>query len=412
MTFVDVVIVGAGAAGIAAARRLSEAGLPALVLEARDRVGGRAFTRGGDFPLDLGCGWLHSADENEWTGIARDVDHTIDTTFPPWSRIRNELAMSADEQAEFRAAMDGFSARVAATAHEPDRAAAHLLEPGNRWNALISAISTYANGVEAEKLSVVDYGRYHDNGTNWRVREGYGVTVAAYARGLDIRLGEPVRRIDHNGKNIRVATVGGEIACRAVIVTVSTNLIAAESVRFDPPLPEKIAAAAALPLGLADKVFLRIATPDEFPVEGRMFGNRNRVGTGSYHFRPFGRPVIECYFGGDCARALEDAGEATQIAFALEELSDHFGNAVRTKLTPIVTTRWARDPFALGSYSAARVGQAHARALLATPVDDRIFLAGEATSPRDFSTAHGALRSGRDAAEAVRAALQRKAAST
>ncbi|BAT60019.1 putrescine oxidase [Variibacter gotjawalensis] len=404
---IEVIVIGAGAAGVAAGRRLKDHGVNAVVLEARDRVGGRAATVAGELPLDLGCGWLHSAEENEWTGIARELGLTIDTTFPPWNRIRNELSMSAEEQTDFRATIDQYETRVEKAAREKDRAASTLLEPGNPWNALISAISTYANGVEADKLSVVDYDRYYDSGTNWRVTQGYGTTVAGYAKGLDIRLGEAVSRIDHSGKDIRVTTTRGELSCRAIIVTISTNLLARETLRFDPPLPEKIAAAGGLPLGLADKLFFRIERPDDFPKEGRVFGTKDRIGTGSYHFRPFGRPVIECYFGGENARAMEKGGIDAQVTFAREELANHFGHDVLKRLKPIISTQWAQDPFALGSYSAALIGHADARAALAAPVDDRIFFAGEAVSARDFTTAHGALRTGRDAADAAHAALRK-----
>jgi monoamine oxidase len=403
---VDVVVVGAGAAGVAAGRRLSEANIAAKVLEARSRLGGRAWTMSGEFTLDLGCEWLHSGDENEWTGVAESLSLNVDRSFAPWSRIRNELGMSAAEQDSFRAAMDAYSERLTAAARRGvDMPAAALFEPGNRWNALISAISTYANGVEAERLSIIDYDRYYDSGVNWRVREGYGTTIAGYAQGLDVAFDCAVTRIDHAGARIRVETSGGTLSCRAVIVTVPTPIIAGERIRFDPPLPEKVAAAKGLPLGLADKVFLRVADADDLPSEERLFGVKDRTATGSYHLRPFGLPVIEGFICGELARALEREGEQAQTAFALDELAGHFGNDFRKRLSPIATSRWARDEFALGSYSAAEVGHADARGKLAEPVDGRIFFAGEACSLRDFSTAHGALRTGRDAAGAVMSIL-------
>src|SRR5215470_7333861 len=121
----DVVVIGAGAAGVAAGRRLMAARIPTVVLEARTRVGGRAWTmRGAGLPLDLGCGWLHSADENEWAVVATEIGFTIDRTPPPWGIRRNTIAFPPDELADFRATSDRFFTRLhAMAASEPDRPA-------------------------------------------------------------------------------------------------------------------------------------------------------------------------------------------------------------------------------------------------------------------------------------------------
>lgn len=407
MADLDVVVIGAGAAGIAAARRLTGA-VSVRVLEARNRIGGRAWTlRRDGLPLDLGCGWLHSADENEWASIARTLGLAIDETPPPWSRRAHQLNFSAADQRDFADAWDRFDDRVAAAAQEPrDRAAAECLEPGGRWNALLDALSTYINGVELERLSVQDFARYRNTGVNWRVEVGYGALMQASAAGLDIALDCPVTLIDHSGADVRVETPRGALAARTVIITVPTNLIAAGALRFDPALPEKGEAAAALPLGLADKVFLRVAEPERLPVQTRLFGATERVKTGSYHLRPFGAPIIEGYFGGAFARELEEAGEEALFQFAIEQIAALLGSDMRKRLTPTALSRWHRDPYARGSYSYATIGHSDRRAVLAAPVDDRLFFAGEACSIHDYSTAHGAYRTGLRAAEEALTALR------
>src|SRR5215470_8780579 len=160
----EVVIVGGGAAGIAAARRLHDAGVDCLLLEARSRLGGRAFTvRAGPFPIDLGCGWLHSADRNPWTTIALAQGRTIDKTPPPWSRLSMPIGFPLAEQASFLAALGEFRARLdSASEQMPDVAAARFLAPHGRWNDLINAVGTYVTGAELEKVSAIDYGRYED----------------------------------------------------------------------------------------------------------------------------------------------------------------------------------------------------------------------------------------------------------
>jgi len=189
-----------------------------------------------------------------------------------------------------------------------------------------------------------------------------------------------------------------------VIVTVPTNLIADESIRFHPPLPAKVDAARGLPLGLADKVMLALDEPDALPKDGNLRGATMRTAMGSYHLRPFGESCIEGFFGGRFARELEDAGKGAMAAQAIDEIVAMLGSDFRRRLTPLAASRWAHYPFARGSYSHALPGHAGARTVLAAPVDGRLFFAGEATSPNFFSTAHGARDSGERAASEVLAA--------
>ena len=398
----DVVVIGAGAAGVAAARRLVAAQVPTVVLEARNRVGGRAWTmRGAGLPLDLGCGWLHSADQNEWAAVATTLGMTIDRTPPPWGARRRTIGFPPGDLEDFRAVSDRFFARLhQADTAAADRPASDFLEPGNRWNPLLNSLSTFISGIELDQVSVHDLNNYHDSGENWRVAEGYGALVEAFAAPLDVRLDCPATLIDHSGKHLRIETPRGDIRARAVIVAVPTSMIARETPRFVPALPDKLAAAAALPLGLDDKFFLHVDRPDDLPVETRIFGALDRL-TGSYQLRPFGRPVIECYFGGSLAHDLEAAGGDAFARHAIDQIAAHLGNDIRTRLRPLFGSAWGRDPYALGAYSYARPGDADARPALAETVGDRLFFAGEACSVRDYSTAHGAYRTGETAAEAV-----------
>jgi monoamine oxidase len=403
----DVVVIGAGAAGVAAARRLDDARLSVLVVEARNRVGGRAWTlRSEGLALDLGCGWLHSADENEWAEIAKRLGFVIDELPPPWARSAHPAGFPPTEQREFRAARERLYARLAAAAGAGDDApAAQFLEPGNRWNPLLDAMTSYANGAGLAHLTAREYARYRETGINWRVVEGYGTLIAAHAAGLRVMRDCPATLIDHSGSRVRVATPRGDIAARAVITTVPPGIIADGPLRFSPALSDKEAAAAALPLGLADKVFLRLDDAEDLPPETRLFGATDTASTGSYHLRPFGLPLIEGYFGGDGARALEREGEGAFAAFAIDEIAIRLGSTMRKRLHPLAESAWERDPFARGAYSYGSKGAAAARAALSRPVDDRLFFAGEACSDEDFSTAHGAYRTGIAAAEQVMRAL-------
>ncbi|MGY4475096.1 flavin monoamine oxidase family protein [Bradyrhizobium sp. USDA 3364] len=408
---VDVAIIGAGAAGLGAAHALKGSGLSTIVLEARDRLGGRAHTiqAAPDVVFDVGCGWLHSADQNSFVGIARQLGFELNKDLPPWRERAYGEAFPQTDRDEFTVALDEFYDRIEKAAeHDKDYPANLYLEPGNRWNPMIDAISTYVNGCELDQVSILDADAYEDTEVNWRVRRGYGALIAAYGAQVPVALNCEVRLIDHSGKRVRLETSRGLLEADKVIVTVPTNLIADEAIRFSPALPDKLDAARGLPLGLADKVTLALAEPDALPKEGNLRGATMRTEMGTYHIRPFGQPCIEGFFGGRFAQALEDAGDGAIAAHSIDEIVSFLGNDFRRKLKPLSESRWAHDPFARGSYSHALPGHADKRAVLAAPVDGRLFFAGEATSPHFFSTAHGARDSGERAAKEVVTALARK----
>ncbi len=409
MTEVDVAIIGAGAAGLAAAATLAAASLSVVVLEAQGRIGGRAHTVSlAGLPLDLGCEWLHSADRNPLVAPIAASGLTIDKTPPPWANPEATVNFSAAERQAYGQAFAMFDERVEAAAREPaDRPASDLLEPGGRWNPLLNAFSAYYNGAAFDQVSVMDYAAYDDSEVNWRVAEGYGAAIAGLApAGVRIVGDCPVSLLRHDGPRLALETPRGVIQARAAVVCVPTAVLAAGALRILPDLPAKLAAAESLPLGLADKVFLKLHEPEAFAVEAMVYGAVDRAATGSYHLRPLGRPIIEAFFGGAHARALEAEGPGAAAAFAVDELAGIYGTGLRRRVSVLGETAWATDPWARGSYSHALPGRAGERAVLAAPVDGRLFFAGEACSPHAFSTAHGAWETGERAAREALAALR------
>lgn len=401
---VDVAVIGAGSAGIAAGRRLAEAGVSFVLLEARERAGGRTWTvdKNG-YPLDLGGEWLHSADRNVLAGIAETQGYALYHRRPDWTtRLRNSGATPVEEQ-DWVAEREAHYWAIHRAAQQPeDRAASSLLTPGGRWNTLFNATSTWGNAVELDKLSVKDNDRYEDSGVNWRVERGYGMLLAALAEKLPVAFGAPVSQIDHRGRDIVIDSARGRLLARRLVVCVPTSILAAEALIFDPVLPRKLDAANGLPLGLANKLFFSFTgRMDELDEAGDIFlvGSTARLETMSYQARPFGRPLIQCFFGGEFAAGLEREGFAAMAAFAADELAALRGSSIRKELAPLAGSSWRADPYARGSYSYARPGHADDRAALARPVDGRLFFAGEATSPNFFSTVHGAYESGLRAAE-------------
>jgi len=406
---VDVAIIGAGAAGLGAARTLESSGLGVLALEARYRVGGRAHTviASENVTFDVGCGWLHSANKNSFVPVAKKLRFEIDPKRPRWRDQSLNIGFPEQDRTAFIRELDAFWDRVDAAAElSQDAPASSVLETGSRWNPLLNALSSYISGVELNRVSVKDFAAYRDSEVNWRIKRGYGALVAAYGAKVPVALNTIVSLIDHSTTPIRIETSRGTLTAGKVIVTVPTDILAKEKICFFPELADKIAAAAGLPLGLADKVTLGVDQPDDLPIDGHVRGAIDRSATGSYQLRPFGQPCIEGYFGGSYARMLEEAGDGALGAAAVEEVVALLGSEYRKRLRPLASSRWALDEFALGAYSCALPGHAADRAILAAPVDDRLFFAGEATHPFYFSTCHGARDSGERAAqEAMGAAI-------
>src|ERR1700733_4034294 len=180
---VDAAIISARAPGLGAGQSLHTSGLSVIVLEARDRVGGRAHTilAAPDIVFDLGCGWLHSADKNSFVGIAKQLDFEIDKTRPPWREQSFDTGFPHSERQDFIVALDAFYDRAEEAAQRGgDHTQSRYLEPGNRWNPMIHAISTFVNGCELDQVSIQDMQAYEDTEINWRGRGGYGGLMTAY----------------------------------------------------------------------------------------------------------------------------------------------------------------------------------------------------------------------------------------
>lgn len=399
----DVIVIGGGAAGIGAARSLRDAGREVLLVEADTRLGGRARTEHVDgMAIDLGAGWLHSAEHNPWVEIAALHGFALDQTLPRWREQWRELGFSQAEQRDAAKAYDAFEARLRQDPPPGDRAGAALM-PGGTWSVWIDTISGVVNGVDTAKLSIADYLAYEDAATetDWRVPAGYGALVAAQAGGLPIALATPVTAIDRSGTRLKLETPRGTLDAAQAIVTVSTDILARGDITLTGH-DEILHAAAALPLGLADKLFLAIDQgAEELEANAHLLGDPRNVITASYTLRPFGRPVIEAMFGGEGAREMAARGLQGAADFAIEELCALLGGKWRRRLRLLAGSAWSRETHVRGGYSHALPGRAPARQVLATSIDPRIRFAGEACSANEFSTVHGAYKTGVAAARTL-----------
>jgi monoamine oxidase len=264
-------------------------------------------------------------------------------------------------------------------------------------------------GVPLNQASALDFARYVWEGDDLPVLDGFGALIARHARGLPVELETPVSRIDWGGKDgITVETPQGPLVARAVIITVSTGVLAAEQIRFDPSLPDwKLQAINDLPLGSCNKVILGF-THDVFGVSDVML--MPDLGPGQSVecvVREAGRNIVTTMFNGPAAKELAAQGAKASADYALSILAGIFGNDVRKSVTErLVFADWDHDLYVRGCYAAALPGRYFARAELARPVEDRLFFAGEATHDIYMGDIHGAHLSGEAAAEAALAAAR------
>ena len=407
---VDTLIIGAGAAGLAAARRLQEAGQRILVLEAGSRIGGRAWTDAQTFssPVDRGCAWLHQADNNPFTSLAKTYGYTLAAhDEAPWQLYAQGLRLPAAQEDEALAAVDALEQRIARHSGG-DRPLAAMCDAGNwseRWAC--ETLGPLDAGADSLQLSVRGLQQHGSTKPNWLVREGFGSVVARFGAAVPVALGERVSEIDYRGPRIVVRTSGGTVEAGNCIVTVSTGVLRAEAIRFLPQLPlPKLHALDALPMGHFTKVILEFdGLLPGLPAAGWVADARPPADQ-TMHFlcHPFDSRLVIGLAGGAYGAALARMPEAVAVQAGYARLTECIGNRHGRRLVKGAFTDWATDPLYLGGYAYLVPGGGDARVVLGEPVDERLHFAGEAVALELMQTCGGAFLSGRLAAERIIAA--------
>ena len=414
----DVVVVGAGAAGLAAAALLREAGLTVALIERGTRIGGRAFTDRpaalGGQTFDHGPQWLHAADRNPLIPLARahgiavhpdtpwdDRSLAMDPPGRPASGDAHAAAEARWRQAVKRR-LDGPDTSLA----EAARAVADdpWMPTIEAWEGAIIAAG------DADALSLHDWHANALEGGNYVAPGGLGSLVAACLDpgegGVD--LGVRVTGVSAEPGGVRVTTERGTLRAGAALVTVSTGVLRAEAIAFSPALPNDVLAALdGLPMGLLSKIALRAAGAERLglrPATG-MFRRLETRGAAflSTIFWADDSDLAVGFVGGRAAWQLAGCPDAA-AAFMLDELAATLGHDVRRVFAPaFLATRWGEDPAFLGAYAYATPGNAGARAVLGRPLwDGRLMFAGEACATDGLAgTVAGAYLGGRHAAQAI-----------
>lgn len=399
-----IAIIGAGAAGIAAARRLEELRQDYVLLEAKPFVGGRCVTDHMTLgvPIDLGAHWFHSPGINPLVGYADQLGIRYDRTALAGRYSRNGAWLSDAEQAACEAYVEECFARIAR--FEGDVAISELFpDTSSPWHDVFLAEQCAKQGVESGASSSRDFANYVWEGDDCPVTDGFGTLLAKLAEGLNIRVAAPVKRIDWSGRDIKLATPDGVLTAQRIILATPTAILH-DGIDFSPALPGwKRRAIADLPMGSCNKVALRFSRP--------VFGDcppslilpmRGAHEAVEFVIRESGAEIATCLINGPLGKELAAEGHQAMANYALERLVEMFGNEVRHAASPpYVIADWDHDPYIRGCYSAARVGRADARAELVMPIDDRLFFAGEACSLNYMGDVHGAWFTGIAAAEAA-----------
>jgi monoamine oxidase len=412
-TETDVIIIGAGSAGLSAALELDELGIDYRLVEGSHRIGGRAYSEEiapGEW-FDLGCSYLHQGLNNPFAEIADRLGIAIGREHGDiFEHIRahhNGLQLDEQRQSAYFAYFTACDSAIeASVALGEDVAIAALVDLESKYFDSWANSMAGLNSLDIDETSSLDYHRAAGD-VDYPVANGYGNLVAAWGASVPVSLNTRVDAIDWSGLRVRVDTGKGSLSGKAVLCTVSTGVLAALDIEFSPKLPDwKIEAVQGLPTGTENKIGVHFDR-DVFGTEGRGFHNvwNDDGEAAGFEASVMGQNIAIVFTGGRHAIWLEKQGQQAGHDFAIDRVAEAFGNDIRRHVTRSIVTAWTTEPWTKGSYSCALPGQAHQREILARPLDGRLFFAGEATTPGDNSTCHGAFRSGIRAAREIAAAL-------
>jgi monoamine oxidase len=409
----DVVVVGAGAAGIAAARTLIAQGHSVLVLEAAPRIGGRAWTESSTFgvPFDHGCSWIQSAKQAFFKETAEALGYTVQRHDDVGETVFVGDRVACDHELEqYWDAYERVERALEDAGEQGFDVAASTVMPAVPWSAVSQSWMVMDMAVDFDALSTADWWNGAETAPNYLVEQGFGSVIAHLGADLPVVLSSPVSTIAWGGEGVAVTTASGTVRAKACVVTVSTGVLNAGAIAFDPVLPAwKQEAIADLPMGLLAKVALQFdATRFSFrPGEWLTYYVPETLPAPACFFLtwPFNQDLMIGFVGGDFAWELSQAGTEAAVDFALGEVEAMVGSRAREAFVKGTFTQWAHDPLTLGAYSALRPGRFGARETLAQPLGERLFFAGEAAAGAHYATCGGAWLSGERAAGEVMAVL-------
>jgi monoamine oxidase len=404
----DIVVIGAGAAGIAAARRIQAANRKVIVVEASSQIGGRCLTDIATFeaPFDRGARWIHNPDTNPVMKLARSVGLDVSPA-PPGQKIRiGRRNARAGETEEFLAALVRANRAIDdASRGKADVSCASVLprDLGDWAGTAEFVLGANATGKDLKDISAIDKVRGQErNSAPIACRQGLGALIAKLGEQVPLALSTPANQVSWGSRDVTVETPAGKIAAHAAIITVSSNVLAAGALKFTPELPKRqLDAAQKLSLGSYDHIALQLpGNPLGLARDDIIIEQSNSTRTALLFANMGGSSLCSIDVAGSFGRDLSAQGEPAMIAFAVEWLSKLFGSDIAAAVKKSGATRWNAAPYVLGAMSSAAPGAQPSRKILSEPIGC-MFLAGEATHETLWGTVDGAWESGERAAEAA-----------
>ena len=411
----EVIIVGAGIAGISAAKILDKNNVSNIVIEANNRLGGRtkkAQESFGDW-FDLGCSYLHEGDINPLTSIAESLNVPINyengdifsiekTKYlqrnKPFLSNKNHLLKKSHDK--FLKNLNFYKYKV------EDNSLSSCLNISDPNYPILFDYLTGLNGIEANLVSAVDFASVND-GKDFIIESGLANLIDKWSKGINSILNTPVTQINWEKDYIEIYTQSKKYICKSVLLTVSNGILENQDIAFIPQLPNyKKQAIRNLPMGILNKigVLFKEETFKEndigWYVATTDTNDNNKSQIISFEIRKREKEHMIFFFGGEKGFDVENFPDKYYkriIAF----IKNQFGHPTANNIIKIIHTCWGKDPYTKGSYSFALPGHSSERELLKKPLEKKVYFAGEATIKNYYGTCHGAYISGVDAANEI-----------
>jgi monoamine oxidase len=402
---VDVIVVGAGAAGIAAARRLAAAGRRFVLLEAANEIGGRCITDTKTFgvPYDRGAHWIYLADNSPIALLAPQIGLDL-YLVPPGQRMRIGRRYAREgEMEDFLAILVRANTAIRDAARKSDISCAQVLPKDlGEWRPTIDfVLGPYGCGKDLSDVSTVDLARATERDNGAFCRQGLGSLLVKLAPVGATQVATPVTRIDWGRSVVEVETPRGQFRAPAAIITVSTDVLVSGKIKFD-LAKRHLDAANKLKLGSHDHVALELTgNPLGLRTDELVFEKSKDRQTAAIFGNVSGSTVCVIDVAGNFGRELAAKGQPAMIDFAVSWLAGLYGADIKGSLKRQHATRWNHEPWVLGAASAAVPGGQSARKVMMESVRERIFFAGEAVHETLWGTLGGAWESGERAADSA-----------
>jgi monoamine oxidase len=406
---VDIAIIGAGAAGIAAARRITAFNRSFVLIEANPVAGGRCITDTRIFgvPFDLGARWIYLPNSNPVAKLATQDGIAIYQT-PRGQRIRIGRRYAGDGELEEFQSKFMACKRAIQDWRKPDQSCAQLLPAKlGDWHPLIDfVLGPFNCGKNIDEVSAIDLSRAADRDVSAFCTIGFGALLAKLAARIPVEVATPARRVYWAGQpGVQIETPRGVLKARTAIVTVSTGVLSSGKIKFVPDLPKRQQdAIGKLALGTYEHIALELpGNPLRLASDELIYEKCKSTRTAAFLGNVSGTELCVLEVGGTFGRELATNGAEAMADFAIDWLADLYGSDVKTLVRRVGVTGWHNDPSALGSISAATVGGQPSRRILMEPLNGRLWFAGEAAHETLWGTVGGAWESGeRAATEALR----------